>query len=106
LIGQIVEAQVSEHRVEIWVGNTLASKRVSNPPSQGAEPVMKCGYGSSDERSHGKTTDVGIASGLELFPALETYFHFYNHQRPHPGARLSAASRPIPAQIQREEVIP
>ena len=34
-------------------------KRVSNPPSQGAEPVLKCGYGSSDERSHGKTTDTG-----------------------------------------------
>ena len=34
-------------------------KRVSNPPSQGAEPVLKCGYGSSDERSHGKTTDAG-----------------------------------------------
>ena len=33
-------------------------KRVSNPPSQGAEPVLKCGYGSSDERSHGKTTDT------------------------------------------------
>jgi len=34
-------------------------KRSSNPPSQGAEPVLKCGYGSSDERSHGKTTDAG-----------------------------------------------
>ena len=39
------------------------SKRVSNPPSQGAEPVLKCGYGSSDERSHGKTTDAGRDSG-------------------------------------------
>ena len=34
-------------------------KRVSNPPSQGAEPVLKCGYGSSDERSPDKTTDTG-----------------------------------------------
>jgi hypothetical protein len=34
-------------------------KRRSNPPSQGAEPVVKCGYGLSDERSHGKTTDTG-----------------------------------------------
>jgi hypothetical protein len=34
-------------------------KRASNPPSQAAEPVLKCGYGSSDERSHGKTTDTG-----------------------------------------------
>jgi len=37
----------------------MYGKRVSNPPSQGAEPVLKCGYGSSDERSHGKTTDAG-----------------------------------------------
>jgi len=34
-------------------------KRLSNPPSQAAEAVLKCGYGSSDERSHGKTTDTG-----------------------------------------------
>jgi hypothetical protein len=34
-------------------------KRASNPPSQATEPVLKCGYGSSDERSHGKTTDAG-----------------------------------------------
>jgi hypothetical protein len=37
----------------------IPRERVSNPPSQGAEPVLKCGYGSSDERSHGKTTDTG-----------------------------------------------
>jgi hypothetical protein len=37
----------------------LNSTRVSNPPSQAAEPVVKCGYGSSDERSPGKTTDTG-----------------------------------------------
>jgi putative transposase len=24
-----------------------------------------------------------FATGLDLFPALEDYFHFYNHQRPH-----------------------
>ena len=24
-----------------------------------------------------------FATGLELFPALENYFHFYNHERPH-----------------------
>ena len=24
-----------------------------------------------------------FASGEELFPALERYFHFYNHLRPH-----------------------
>jgi len=26
---------------------------------------------------------VDLHSGLDLFPALENYFHFYNHQRPH-----------------------
>jgi hypothetical protein len=40
-------------------GAQLKRKRASNPPSQAAEPVLKCGYGSSDERSHGKTTDTG-----------------------------------------------
>ena len=24
-----------------------------------------------------------FSTGLDLFPALENYFHFYNHQRPH-----------------------
>ena len=24
-----------------------------------------------------------FSSGRELYPALESYFHFYNHQRPH-----------------------
>ena len=24
-----------------------------------------------------------FATGLDLFPALEDYFHFYNHHRPH-----------------------
>jgi hypothetical protein len=38
---------------------TYEGKRVSNPPSQAAEPVVKCGYGSSDERSPDKTTDTG-----------------------------------------------
>jgi len=41
------------------VAMTDERKRSSNPPSQAAEPVVKCGYGSSDERSHGKTTDTG-----------------------------------------------
>jgi hypothetical protein len=37
----------------------LKGKRSSNPPSQAVEPVLKCGYGLSDERSPGKTTDPG-----------------------------------------------
>ena len=51
-----------------------------------------------------------FASGLELFPALENYFRFYM-RIPHlqspasaPGARLSDAGQPVPAQVQKEEV--
>jgi RNA-directed DNA polymerase len=40
-------------------GWRLHRKRLSNPPIQAAEPVLKCGYGSSDERSHGRTTHTG-----------------------------------------------
>jgi hypothetical protein len=53
------------HIISIGVGGGMGivmlfnGKRASNPPSQAAEPVLKCGYGSSDERSHGKTTDTG-----------------------------------------------
>jgi heme-degrading monooxygenase HmoA len=57
----------SEEAIQAFAGDNISvakyydfdSKRVSNPPSQAAEPVVKCGYGSSDERSHGKTTDTG-----------------------------------------------
>ena len=49
----------SERSSDFLVGAALDCKRSSNPPSQAAEPVVKCGYGLSDERSHGKTTDTG-----------------------------------------------
>jgi hypothetical protein len=42
---------------------------VSNPPSQAAEPVVKCGYGSSDERSPGKT--IGDANAARQRAASE-----------------------------------
>ena len=44
-----------------------------------------------------------FATGLELFPALENYFHFYNLPAPAPGARLSDAGGSVPAQLQKEE---
>lgn len=47
------------HHLRLDYTGLKNGKRSSNPPSQGAEPVLKCGYGSSDERSHGKTTDTG-----------------------------------------------
>src|SRR3989475_13293832 len=40
-----------------------------------------------------------FATGLELFPALENYFHFYNHERPH-----QALGYQTPAQGKKEEV--
>jgi integrase/recombinase XerD len=54
---QLKKRRISPHIVRH--ATAMHSKRSSNPPSQAAEPVVKCGYGSSDERSHGKTTDTG-----------------------------------------------
>jgi putative transposase len=44
-----------------------------------------------------------FATGLELFPALENYFHFYNHQRPHQalGYRTPADLFPHPLKRKR-----
>ena len=45
-----------------------------------------------------------FASGLDLFPALENYFHFYNHQRPHQA--LGYRRRPICSRtVKKEKVI-
>jgi hypothetical protein len=58
--GKHVQSKViiRSNEFEITTFTIFNRERVSNPPSQGAEPVLKCGYGSSDERSHGKTTDA------------------------------------------------
>jgi putative transposase len=44
-----------------------------------------------------------FASGLELWPALEEYFHFYNYQRPHQalGYRTPADLFPRPSKRKR-----
>ena len=45
-----------------------------------------------------------FASGADLFPALDRYFHFYNHQRPHQA--LGYRRRPICSRtVQKEKVI-
>jgi hypothetical protein len=57
-VAKHIAVESEDSREAIW-HPVVERKRSSNPPSQGAEPVLKCGYGSSDERSHGKTTDAG-----------------------------------------------
>ena len=42
-----------------------------------------------------------FASGLELFPALENYFHFYNHQRPHQALGYRTPADLFPPQSKR-----
>ena len=46
-----------------------------------------------------------FASGLELFPALENYFHFYNHQRPHQALGYQTPADLFPHRLQKEKVI-
>jgi hypothetical protein len=50
-------AKFRRNKAAVKMHTLLDRKRSSNPPSQAAEPVVKCGYGASDERSQGKTTD-------------------------------------------------
>ena len=47
-----------------------------------------------------------FASGADLFPALDGYFHFYNHQRPHQALGLSHAGRSVPARPIRKRSLP
>jgi putative transposase len=41
-------------------------------------------------------------SGLELFPALEGYFHFYNHERPHQSLSYQTPADLFPHQPARK----
>ncbi len=45
-----------------------------------------------------------FATGLELFPALENYFHFYNHQRPHQALGYRTPADLFPHKPKKEEV--
>jgi len=43
-----------------------------------------------------------FASGLELFPALENYFHFYNHERPHQALGYRPPADLFPHRLKRK----
>ena len=43
-----------------------------------------------------------FSSGLELFPALESYFHFYNHERPHQSLGYQTPADLFPAASARK----
>jgi putative transposase len=43
-----------------------------------------------------------FATGLELFPALENYFHFYNHQRPHQALGYQTPADLFPYRLKRK----
>jgi putative transposase len=47
-----------------------------------------------------------FASGLDLFPALENYFHFYNHQRPHQALGYRTPADWFPPQSKRNRSFP
>ena len=48
-----------------------------------------------------------FVSGLELLPALDRYFHFYNHRRPHQAGCATSHARPTCSRtiLQKEEVV-
>ena len=43
-----------------------------------------------------------FATGQDLFPALENYFHFYNHQRPHQALGYQTPADFYPHRSQRK----
>ena len=45
-----------------------------------------------------------FATGPELFPALENYFHFYNHQRPHQALGYQTPADLFPHRSKRKSV--
>ena len=47
-----------------------------------------------------------FASGLDLFPALENYFHFYNHQRPHQALGYQTPADLFPHKSKRKKSSP
>ena len=44
-----------------------------------------------------------FASGLDLFPALENYFYFYNHQRPHQALGYQTPADLFPYRLKRKK---
>jgi putative transposase len=45
-------------------------------------------------------------NGQEMFQALETYFHFYNHQRPHQALNYKTPAELFPHQEKRKTALP
>ena len=55
----------------------------------------------------GVRTDLSrrLRQRVELIAALDRYFHFYNHRRPHLALWLTHAGRFVPAPVNKEKVI-
>ena len=47
-----------------------------------------------------------FASGLDLWPALEDYFHFYNHERPHQALGYRTPADLFPHGTIRKQSLP
>ena len=47
-----------------------------------------------------------FASGTELLPALDRYFQFYNHQRPHPALGYRTPADLFPHRSIRKRSLP
>jgi transposase InsO family protein len=43
-----------------------------------------------------------FATGLDLFPALQSYFHFYNYQRPHQALGYQTPADLFPHRFKRQ----
>ena len=46
-----------------------------------------------------------FGSGADLLPALDRYFHFYNHQRPHQALGYRTPARLVPATVNKEKSV-
>ena len=79
------------------------------PRADGRKRLQKAGEG---DRSGGKNgIDLchypgDFASGSELWRALDRYFHFYNHQRPHPALGYRTPADLFPPRSKRKAPIP
>ena len=79
------------------------------PRADGCKRLQKAGEG---DRSGGKNgIDLchypgDFACGSELWRALDRYFHFYNHQRPHPALGYRTPADLFPPRSKRKAPIP
>ena len=47
-----------------------------------------------------------FATGQDLFPALENYFHFYNYERPHQALGYQTPADLFPHRSKRKRSLP